>query len=153
MQTMTNWTDFAMSTGERVTTWNYDPYRGFLNSKVYPDTNGPSYIYEPSGRLLTRTWARGTNTTYSYNTAGDLATVSYNDGITPSVTYTYDRLGRKSSVVCGAMTTSFVYDLANDVLSESYTGGILNGLTVTNQFDPDLRRIHLALLNGSSTLS
>jgi hypothetical protein len=54
--------------------------------------------------------------------------------------------------VSGATTTSFVYDLANDVLSESYTGGFLGGLTVTNQFDADLRRTNMALLNGATTL-
>src|SRR5271157_1306461 len=105
-----------------------------------------------AGRLASRTWARGTNTAYSYNTAGDLATVSYSDS-TPGVTNNYDRLGRKSTVVCGSTTTSFVYDLANDVLSESYTGGVLNGLTVTNQFDADLRRTSVGPWNnGSSTL-
>src|SRR5271157_2789936 len=104
-----------------------------------------------AGRLASRTWARGMNTTYLYNTAGDLGTNIYSDS-TPGVTNNYDRLGRKSSVVCGATTTSFVYDLANDVLSESYTGGVLNGLTVTNQFDTDLRRTSMGLWNGSATL-
>src|SRR6266498_1468167 len=32
---MTNWTTFS-SAGERVTTWTYDPDRGWLNSKLYP---------------------------------------------------------------------------------------------------------------------
>jgi YD repeat-containing protein len=149
MITMTNWSTFP-SGGARVTTWNYDTIRGFLNSKIYPDTNGPSYTYTAAGRLASRTWARGTNTTYAYNTAGDLATNKYSDS-TPGVTNTYDRLGRKVSVVCGATTTSFVYDLANDVLSESNSVGILNGLTVTNQYDQYLRRTNMALLNGSST--
>jgi RHS repeat-associated protein len=68
------------------------------------------------------------------------------------VTNTYDRLGRKSSAACNGTTTSFAYDWANDVLSEKYTGGVLNGLTVTNQFDTDLRRTNGTLLNGASTL-
>jgi uncharacterized protein RhaS with RHS repeats len=61
----------------------------------------------------------------------------------------YDRLGRPSSIVCGATTTSFAYDWANDVLSESYAGGTLGGLTMTNQYDADLRRTNTALLNGA----
>ena len=129
----------ATSGGSRVTTWFFDAYRGFLTNKVYAGSNGPSYSYTAAGRLASRLWARGTNTTYYYNTAGELGTNVYSDG-TPGVTNAYDRLGRKSSVVCGATTTSFVYDLANDVLSESYTGGLLGGLTVSNQFDADLRR-------------
>jgi YD repeat-containing protein len=143
MRTMTNWSAFP-SGGARVTTWSYDPYRGFLIAKTDASNNAVSYSYTPAGRLASRTWARGTNAAYVYNTAGALYTVSYSDG-TAGLTNSYDRLGRISSVVCGATTTSFAYDLANDVLSESYLGGILNGLTVTNQFDSDLRRTNLAL--------
>ena len=43
VKTMTNWSGFAGGTGARVTTWNYDPYRGFLTSKVYADGKGTSY--------------------------------------------------------------------------------------------------------------
>ncbi|HUD83607.1 MAG TPA: hypothetical protein VMQ67_08895, partial [Candidatus Saccharimonadales bacterium] len=137
------------SAGTRVTAWNYDAYRGFLTNKAYAGSNGPSYTYTSAGRLASRAWARGTDTTYSYNTVGNLLGVVYSDG-TPGVTNNYDRLGRKSSVVCGATSTSFVYDLANDVLSESYSNGILGGLTVTNQFDPDLRRTNMVLWNGAA---
>jgi len=35
MTKMTNWTGFSMATGTRVTTWNYDGYRGFLTNKVF----------------------------------------------------------------------------------------------------------------------
>ncbi len=35
MTTMSNWTSFASSSGTRVTTWNFDAYRGFLTSKTY----------------------------------------------------------------------------------------------------------------------
>ena len=152
MITMTNWTNFAggSGTGTRVTTWNYDSYRGFLTNKSYPDGNGTTYTNTAAGRLAGRGWARGTNTTYSYNTAGDLASVVYSDG-TPGVTNAYDRLGRKTSVICGATTTSFVYDQANDVLGETNVGGILNGFGVTNGYDGYLRRGNTVAL-GSGVL-
>ena len=79
MQTMTNWTSFSGGTGARVTTWNYDAYRGRLTGKVYADGNGPTYDYKPSGRLYHRTWARPMDgggslvATYSYDNAGELA--------------------------------------------------------------------------------
>jgi RHS repeat-associated protein len=153
MQTMTNWSAFSggSGSGARVTTWNYDVYRGFLTSKTDAVGLGPTYTYTAAGRLASRTWARGTNTAYAYNSGGDLATVIYSDS-TPSVTYTYDRQGRQSSVVCGSTTTSIAYDWANDVLGESYSGGILGGLTVTNQFDSDLRRTSMALQNTMGTM-
>lgn len=37
-----------------ITTWNYDPQRGWLSSKRYADNQGPNYTYYPSGRLHTR---------------------------------------------------------------------------------------------------
>jgi YD repeat-containing protein len=63
--------------GARVTTWNYDTYRGWLDNKRYPDSTGPNYTYTDAGRLKTRLWARGNprvTTTYGYNHAGDLST-------------------------------------------------------------------------------
>jgi RHS repeat-associated protein len=151
MKTMTNWTTFP-STGARVTTWNYDSQRGWLTSKTY-DGNiaGPSYGYTPSGRLQTRTWARGVATTYAYDNAGALASVSYSDA-TPGVTYTYDRLGRQSTVLQNGTTTTFGYNLAGETLSESYSGGILSGLSVTNGYDTFMRRTNLTTV-GSGVLN
>ncbi|HEV2211239.1 MAG TPA: hypothetical protein VG167_20950, partial [Verrucomicrobiae bacterium] len=42
LSTMTNWSSFSGGTGARVTAWNYDQYRGWLNSKTYADGHGPS---------------------------------------------------------------------------------------------------------------
>ena len=76
MKTMTNWTAFdpdGAGSGERVTTWEYDPYRGWLSNKRYADGTGPDYEYKASGRLEKRIWARGNpriTTTYAYNNAG-----------------------------------------------------------------------------------
>src|SRR5439155_13655494 len=85
MQAMTNWTTFASGVGARVTTWNYDPYRGFLSNKRYPDNTGPDYAYTAAGRLRSRAWARRGSggqrvlTTYNYNGAGDVYTVTYSN--------------------------------------------------------------------------
>ncbi len=153
VKSMTNWSDFSSRSGARVTTWDYDPYRGFLIGKVYADTNGPSYQYTAAGRLRIRTWARGTNTTYGYTPAGDLYTVTYDDGSTPSATCSYDRIGRMNSLVRDGMTTTLAYDFANDLLNESYLGGVLDGLSVTNGYDAKLRQTGLGALSGSSVLT
>jgi RHS repeat-associated protein len=160
MQTMTNWSNFSGGTGARVTTWKYDGYRGWLTNKVYDSgTLGPSYAYTPAGRLATRNWVRLAGgqplaTTYAYDPAGSLTNVSYSDGITPAVANTYDRLGRLSTVAYNGITDTLTYNLANQLLSESYSGGILNGLSVTNGYDSDLRRTALvALSSGSQLLS
>ena len=149
VKTMMTWQNFAANSGTATTTWNFDSYRGFLTNKVYADGHGPSYTYTAAGRLLTRTWARGVTTTYGYDAAGDLNSVSYSDS-TPGMTNTFDRQGRESTVVCNGMTATLTYNLANELLSESYSGGPLNGLTVTNVYDSLLRRATNGLWNGSS---
>ncbi len=49
MRTMTT----TGQAGAAVTTWNYDPLRGWLKTKVYADNKGPEYTYTPAGRLKT----------------------------------------------------------------------------------------------------
>ncbi len=153
MKTMMTWQNFANQTGAATTTWNYDSQRGFLTSKIYADSHGPSYTYTPAGRLLTRTWARGITTTYGYDIADDLQIVTYSDGTTPNVTYTYDREGRQSTITRSGMTDTLTYNLANQLLVESYSGGLLNGLSVTSGYDTDLRRTSLSLNSQPSSLN
>ena len=153
MKTMTNWSSFP-ATGVRVTTWNYNASRGWLDSKLYADGQGPSYAYTPAGRLQTRTSARTVDeqpltTTYEYDNAGALNTVSYSDS-TPGITCTYDRLGRQATVLQSGMTATFAYNTDNESLGESFSGGTLDGLSVTNTFDEFARRASLAALNSST---
>ena len=71
---------------------------------------------------------------------------------TPSLTQSYDRRGRLATVVQGDITTSLGYNNANQFLGEGYSGGILDGLSVTNIFDPLLRRTNVSAL-ASAALS
>src|SRR6266540_6392415 len=162
---MTNWTGFATSAGTRVTTWNYNTYRGWLDSKDYPNattgqppatpgTTVPTYAYTDAGRMQTRTWLRtGTDsqrivTTYAYNNAGDPYTVTYspNDPAgTPGATYAYDRRGRQKTLTRGGTTTTLTYNDANQLLTESYSGGTLGGFTFTGVYDTVLRRTSLSV--------
>jgi RHS repeat-associated protein len=136
VKTLTTWQDFAGDTGRAVTTWNYDPARGFLLNKRYTDGTGPSYTYKPSGRLLTRAWARSPalTTTYAYGTGGDLTGITYSDA-TPAVTTTYDRSGRPLVLVDGSGTRSFAYHPSGQLQTETYTSGPLNGIATTRTYD------------------
>jgi RHS repeat-associated protein len=141
--------------GAWVTTWNYDIYRGWLTNKTYAGgAAGPLYGYTLAGRLASRTWARGTNTTYTYNNAGDPAGVAYNDGTTPALAFGYDRRGRQTGVTQGAnATTALAYNDPNELLSETYGGSSpLTGLAVTNGYDAYLRRTSLTLQQSSTSL-
>jgi RHS repeat-associated protein len=151
LATMTNWSTYSAGAGARVTTWNYNAYRGWLDNKRHDDGKGPSYAYWPSGRLHTRTWYRGLTTTYTCDNAGGLSTVAYSDS-TPGVTYMYDRLGRAATNTCNGITTTFSYNQAGEQLSESYSGGTLGGLLVGSGYDQYLRRTSLVLNYQQSTL-
>ncbi|HEY5912156.1 MAG TPA: RHS repeat-associated core domain-containing protein [Verrucomicrobiae bacterium] len=152
MKTMTNWSAFASLGGSRVTTWNYDIYRGWLTNKTYDGGNpGPVYSNTAAGRLALRTWARGPTTSYGYNAGGDLSSISYSDS-TPGVTNTYDRLGRQATITRNGVTTTLAYTLAGALASESYSGGILAGLAVTNGYDPFMRRTNLVVQQSSNPI-
>src|SRR5207249_1942067 len=122
-------------------------YRGFITNKVYADGKGPSFIYTNSGKLLQRKWARGVTTTYSFNNAADVATISYSDS-TPSVTYTYDRLGRQATILQGTNATTVILNLAGQIVSEKF-----NALAVSNVYDSFSRRVTNGVVSGSTWLT
>jgi RHS repeat-associated protein len=158
MKTMKTWRNFAGGAETAITTWNYDQYRGFLSSKYYPNattgaagTSGLSYTYKASGRLLTRVWERAITTTYAYNNAGDLYTVSYSDG-TPITTFSYDRRGRRLTAARNSITTSFTFNEADLPLTETYGGGTLAGLSVNYGYNTYLQNTSAQIKNGSTDL-
>ncbi|AHF92924.1 type IV secretion protein Rhs [Opitutaceae bacterium TAV5] len=135
LRTLTTWKDFAGTAGEAVTTWNYDPQRGWLLNKRYADNQGPTYTYTPAGRLATRAWARGVVTTYGYTDAGGLASVTYSDS-TPTVTYTYTRSGQILTTSDAAGLLTRTYDDNRRLTSETYSGtGLLSGKSLTRTWD------------------
>ena len=153
--TMKTWTNFVANSGAAVTTWTLDSQRGWVSTKRDATNLGCDYTYKPSGRLLTRTWARGNpriSTTYSYNTAGELSGVDYSDS-TPDISYTYDRRGHQATCVQNGMTTTRYFNAAGVQIGESYSGGTLGGLSITNLYDDLLRRTNIMAKNAGTTLS
>ena len=139
--------------GAEVTTWHYDAQSGQMVFKAYADGKGPSYTYTSAGRLATRTWARGIVTTYGHDAAGQLASISYSDGATPAAAYTYDRLGRLASASGGGSARALAYQGNTSLLtSESYTAGPLAGVAVNTGYDALLRRTGLQVNQGQTSL-
>jgi YD repeat-containing protein len=115
-------TSWPSSTGDpEVTVWTYDPATGLLTQKESQGESGNDpitvgYSYTPEGRLDTRTWDRNVTTTYAYYDGanstlktGELKEIDYDDG-TPSVSYTYTRLGRLYQVTDAAGLRTFAYN-------------------------------------------
>ena len=102
-------TTFPSVTGD-VTTWTYDESSGLVTSKKDAKGKSVSYTYSPDGKLLTRTWARGITTTYSYDAAtGELLKADYSDA-TQDIERTYNRMGNLASVSDAAGARTFTYD-------------------------------------------
>jgi len=158
LQTMTTWKDFIGNAGAATKQWTYDE-QGRLRAKHYPDPvsgavvagSGPVYTNSPAGRLQTRDWKRGVRTTYAYNAAGDLGSVTYSDG-TPGVVYTYDRRGRLATVARNGITTALTYNDANQPVTETHSGGTLAQLSMNWAYDTSLRLSALTAKNGANTL-
>ena len=131
---MTTWTNFAARSGAAITSWAFDPSLGFLTGKTYADNSAVLYTNSGGGRLQTRLWARGIATSYGYNGANDLLTVTHSDG-TPGVTNTYDRLGRVQTVSDGVSSRTLGYNEFGQVTNETYTTGLLSGCSVVRSFD------------------
>jgi YD repeat-containing protein len=114
-----------------TTLWNYNA-DGSLAAKTYADNSQVTYTYTPDGKLETRTWARGIVTTYTYDTADRLTDITYSDN-TPSVSFTYDRLGRQTSatVFDGGTDTlvcvsEYEYSPLGQLLKETQNGVEIN---------------------------
>lgn len=148
---------WAAATGVATTTWTYDPLSGLLANKRYTDANGPDYTYTPGGRLFTREWARAVGaarlkSTYGYTNAGELETQTYNDGITPPVTYTYDRAGRPETATDGPGTRTFTWRDDGQLDLETHGAGSFSGLKVDPEYDTLARRNGVAVVNGATSL-
>lgn len=151
MKTLKTWQNFSTDTGAAVTTWNYHTNRGWLTSKQYADSQGPSYSYSAAGRLTSRTWARGVVTTNTYDYAGQLATVDYSDS-TPDVGFFYDRRGRQTGATNANDAITYLHNDAGQLVAEVHGAGVLDGLVVTNTYDHLLRRTNLSTLSPLSAI-
>lgn len=124
--TMTTYRDETGGTGVSpvqgdVTTWLYDVASGSMTNKVYADGKGPTYSYTPSGKLSRRIWARGIVTDYAYDNWGSLTNTVYSDG-TPTISLSYDALGRQVEAHDAAGIATFLYDSFGPLTNETVVG-------------------------------
>ena len=96
---------------------------------------GPTYTHTPAGRLATRTWARGITTTHIHDNAGRLASRSHDDGTTPAVAYTRNRLGQPTQITDAAGVRHLEYDADGLLHREHHSAGLLAGTEIEIQRD------------------
>ena len=141
---MTTYRDEALTNGD-TTRWLYDEPSGCMTNKLYADGKGPRYDCTPDGKLARRTWARGIVTDYTYDNAGNLTRTEYNDnGVTPTITMSYDRVGNLvNATTAGVVTNIYAYDLYGHCTNEWQ-----NDFNLTRYYDTLGRSIGYAI-NGT----
>ncbi len=111
-----------------ATTFAFDGPSGLMASKTDAQNRASLYTYNNQAQLATREWARlvssGPNsgqrvkTTYTYDTAtGEQTAITYNDGSTPGLNYSYNRLGLSTSITDDTGSRQMDYNLATGALS------------------------------------
>jgi RHS repeat-associated protein len=92
-----------------TTTYAYDPLNRLI-SLTDPLDRVTSYAYDPAGNRISQSAPGSLVTTSTYDAANELTHVSYSDGQTPAVSYSYDANGRRTGMIDGTGTTSYTYD-------------------------------------------
>ena len=118
-----------------TTTWAYDNATGTLTSKTDAASHAVNYTYNVRGQLATRTWGRGTVTTYSYSsTTAEQTGISYSDS-TPAITYTYNRLGQSATVADVTGTRTFAYSTTTTALDSETFPSYFDSRVLTRKYD------------------
>jgi len=121
----------------KITSYTYNPLNQLLTS-TDPLLRMTSYTEDGAGDVLTVTAPSGAVTTKMYNSLDEVTGVTYSDGVTPSLTYTYYPSGELETstvtnpVTKSAETSTTAYDSLDQVVSQ--TNG--NGQTVSYGYDP-----------------
>ena len=90
-----------------------------------PNGHARTTTYDDAGRVATRTDARGVVVDHDYDAAGRLASVSERDG-SGSIAYTYDDLGRRSTMTDVSGTTTWTYTDDGEVASVASPAGTVS---------------------------
>ena len=140
----------ASASGD-TTTWLYDIASGSMTNKVYADGKGPTYAYTPNARLSRRTWARGIVTDYMYDNWGSLTNTVYSDN-TPTISLSYDALGRQTEAHDAAGITTFLYDSFGSVTNETVIG-VAGTNTIIRHWDNYARSLGYSLVGRDDPIA
>lgn len=109
------------------TTIDYYSARDQLLATERPDAQVTTYSYDQVGNRITRTDPDRHTSHISFDADNRLTGITYSDGITPPVTYTYDADSRRTSMTDGTGTSSYHYDADSRLTSTTDGAGHTTG--------------------------
>ncbi|HEU5371377.1 MAG TPA: RHS repeat-associated core domain-containing protein [Gaiellaceae bacterium] len=109
---------FQTDGANQPTSYGYDPLDR-VASVTDPRNRTTQYGYDSAGNLTTLIDPSSRTTSYGYDAANELASVSYSDGTTPNVSFTYTADGLRQTMADGTGTTTYSYDEANRLTGQS----------------------------------
>jgi RHS repeat-associated protein len=104
----------------KTTTYLYDPLARVV-SVSDPLLRVTTATYDGAGNKLTMKDPKNQTTAYGYDVANELKSVSYSDGVTQPVSYSYDGDGERLQMVDRTGTSTYSYDSLNR-LTQSTSG-------------------------------
>jgi RHS repeat-associated protein len=126
------------STGFAVQ-YAYDAAGRLLTVTSGSNTPVVTYTYDTAGNLLKKTRGNGTYTTYTYDAASNpLHLINYTSsgGVMSEYDYTYDALGRQTTMNTPAGSWAYGYDADGQITNAATPGGAL-----AYTYDPDGNRL------------
>ncbi|WP_433159655.1 DUF6531 domain-containing protein [Kribbella sp. CA-247076] len=79
------------------------------------------FSYDKAGRLIRTTLPSGKSASFTLDPRGAMTRIAYSDG-TPPVSFTWDAVGRRTSMTDGVGTTRFGYDAFDQLTSSTRPG-------------------------------
>lgn len=113
-----------------TTTYREDPL-GRTTAVTDPRGRTTTSTLDGIGAVLSSTDPQNQVTTNAYDNAADLTSTTYSDGHTPTVTRTYNRAGRQTSMVDGSGTTTDSFDSLDRLTARTATPPTGTPSTVT----------------------
>jgi RHS repeat-associated protein len=150
-----------------ITSFAYDPLQRLVS--VTDALNRVTTInYDAAGNRTAVVDAKGQTTSFALDAANQPVGISYSDGKTPAVSYTYDSDGRRTGMVDGTGSSSYAYDSSGRLIQSTDGSGASvkygydlrgdmtslaypDGSKVTRTFDSDGRMSSVADWFGHTT--
>jgi RHS repeat-associated protein len=101
---------------QQAFTYEYNSFFG-ITKAVYPDGTEQHFSYDAGGNLTQRIDQNGTTINYTYDAVSRLTDINYQDTF---VSFTYNPLGQKTSMVTPDVTNLYHYDERNRLKEVEY---------------------------------